>query len=364
MENINPIKEDQNKLIGLEIIRFISAVAVLFWHYQHFSFIIDKPIDFDKEKQPLYWLFTSFYNYGFLGVQVFWCISGFIFFWKYKDLIYSSIVTGRKFFILRFSRLYPLHVATLFLVIILQAYQINTTQNYYIYQNNDIKHFLLQLFFASSWGFENGSSFNGPIWSISVEVIVYIIFFITIKLFGKSFFLNISVLLFCIGATYFKMSSPITHCLAYFYIGGLAAIAFQYFEKNKYHKYISTICFFISVTAFYVAYKYNLYAHKNFPWFIMGCMPFVLYISALRIKTHYTFQKIIELAGNTTYSSYLLHFPIQFITIIIFNKLDVSIPWQSTSFFLIFMLSTFVLSHLSYKYFEMPSQLFIRKKIN
>ena len=65
MENINPIKEDQNKLIGLEIIRFISAVAVLFWHYQHFSFIIDKPIDFDKEKQPLYWLFTSFYYFDY-----------------------------------------------------------------------------------------------------------------------------------------------------------------------------------------------------------------------------------------------------------------------------------------------------------
>jgi peptidoglycan/LPS O-acetylase OafA/YrhL len=43
-----------NKLIGLELIRFISAVGILIWHYQHFSYVADKPENLNKEQQPFY----------------------------------------------------------------------------------------------------------------------------------------------------------------------------------------------------------------------------------------------------------------------------------------------------------------------
>ena len=42
---------------------------------------------------------------------------------------------------------------------------------------NDLKHFLLNLAFASYWGFQDGQSFNGPSWSISAEILVYVLFF-------------------------------------------------------------------------------------------------------------------------------------------------------------------------------------------
>ena len=66
---------------GIEILRFISALAILIWHYQHFYFLGDQ--DLITENQPFYNLFKLFYIYGFQGVNFFWCISGFIFFWKY-----------------------------------------------------------------------------------------------------------------------------------------------------------------------------------------------------------------------------------------------------------------------------------------
>ncbi len=70
-----------DKLIGIELLRFASAVAVLVFHYQHFAFSGGEQVNFVAREQPFYSVLHLFYNYGFYGVQVFWCISGFIFFW-------------------------------------------------------------------------------------------------------------------------------------------------------------------------------------------------------------------------------------------------------------------------------------------
>ena len=62
----------------------------------------------------------------------------------------------------RFSRLYPLHFATLlFVAAAFLAF------GPYIYES-DAYHFVLNVLLASSIGFEKGYSFNGPSWSISV----------------------------------------------------------------------------------------------------------------------------------------------------------------------------------------------------
>jgi peptidoglycan/LPS O-acetylase OafA/YrhL len=74
--------QNKDKLLGLEIIRFISSISILIWHYQHFFYTNEQRIDFVKENQPFYSILSLFYEYGFYGVHVFWSISGFIFFWK------------------------------------------------------------------------------------------------------------------------------------------------------------------------------------------------------------------------------------------------------------------------------------------
>lgn len=45
-----------------------------------------------------------------------------------------------------------------------------------IYSNNDLPHALLNLGFVQSWGLERGFSFNGPSWSVSVELVAYLTF--------------------------------------------------------------------------------------------------------------------------------------------------------------------------------------------
>src|ERR1700744_1926450 len=90
-----------NKLLGLEALRFVAAFAVLIWHYQHFSYVADKPVGFVTSELPFYGLLRPFFEAGEYGVWVFWCISGFIFFWKYREPISNSAIGGWTFFVFR-----------------------------------------------------------------------------------------------------------------------------------------------------------------------------------------------------------------------------------------------------------------------
>lgn len=52
-----------------------------------------------------------------------------------------------------------------------------------IYGNNDLRHFGLQLVMSSNWTtLSRGLSFNGPIWSVSLELVAYGLFLIALPL--------------------------------------------------------------------------------------------------------------------------------------------------------------------------------------
>ncbi len=51
-----------------------------------------------------------YYEHGFWGVDLFFVLSGFIFFHLYRRPIAEGRTSAGRFFALRFSRLYPLHL--------------------------------------------------------------------------------------------------------------------------------------------------------------------------------------------------------------------------------------------------------------
>ena len=146
------------KFSGLELLRFLCALTIVIWHYQHFFWLgpTANVTGFVREAQPLYALLFVAYNWGNYAVEVFWAISGFIFFWKYADAVHCCRTTGREFFILRFSRLYPLHLLTFLMVAALQWVYVRSHDATYVYAFNDLRHFVLNLFLASDWGFHQG----------------------------------------------------------------------------------------------------------------------------------------------------------------------------------------------------------------
>jgi peptidoglycan/LPS O-acetylase OafA/YrhL len=345
-----------NKLLGLEVLRFLTALAILIYHYPQFSFIADKPVDLASSHLPFHGWLHIVYEVGPYGVWIFWCISGFIFFWKYRDAITGRAMGGRTFLVLRLSRLYPLHLVTLLLVAVLQPIYFNLHGSFFVYQENDLRHFVLQLFMASNWGLQNAASFNGPIWSISVEVLVYAFFFLTL-LVTRSWLVNLAVIAACLSG-----SGQIPVCFAFFYIGGLAAIARRSVSTMQWGLIVEGATWLAFVSFALLAWSYTPARLGLFDFqFLLIMTPIALFCLARDFHVAAPIQRSIEAAGNMTYSSYLLHFPIQLMIVLGFATIGGPIPLYDARFFAAFLVVTLLASYFTYRYFEAPAQHFIRE---
>ncbi|MGB9117013.1 acyltransferase family protein [Bradyrhizobium sp.] len=349
-----------NKLLGLEALRFLTAFAILVFHYRHFAFVADKPVGLVPERLPLYDLLHPFHDSGAFGVWIFWCISGFIFFWKYRDAIAERSVGGWKFLVLRFSRLYPLHLVTLLLVALLQPVYFHMRGDFFVYQGNDLPHFLAQLFMASDWGIVHGYSFDGPIWSISVEVLVYFLFFLML-LATRSWLLNVAVIAACLCAVWLNASGQVTNCLAFFYIGGLAAMARRAIASTTFSRAIEGGAWLAVVVlpAAVLGFARDRLGQFDFQ-LLLTYTPILLFCLTRQIAMPAAVQKAVEAAGNMTYSSYLLHFPIQLLIVLGFAIFGAPIPLYDVTFFAIYLAITLLASYFAYRYFEAPAQNLVR----
>ncbi|HGU1977151.1 TPA: acyltransferase, partial [Escherichia coli] len=88
---------------------------------------------------------------------------------------------------------------------------------------------------------------------------------------------------------------------------------------------------------------------------------FLVSISAIRND----FGKKIEWLGDISYSSYLLHFPLQIIVVYLADKIGYGRDlFYSPKVFILFMLTLMAISYMSYIFIEKPSQQFIRDKFH
>lgn len=350
-------RADGGKLLGLELLRFGAAFAVLVWHYQHFAFN-GAAIDVVRAAQPFYAPLQLFYEYGWYGVQVFWSISGFIFFWRYRDSVADGSVGGRTFFVLRFSRLYPLHLITLLAVALLQWAYFARMQHYYVYPHNDGAHFLLQLFMASHWGLQQGYSFNGPIWSISAEVLVYLVFFAGLRLLGKSAWVNLGAVALCVVLKAAGMASPVSDCLGFFYAGGLGAIVFSAAPPARWRQGAALALLLLAPLLLALG---GTPSATVLYYFLLAYLPLALCCLARPFALPAALARAVEAAGNMTYSSYLLHFPLQLIIALYFAHQEQPVPLYSGALFLFFIGVTGAIAWAVYRYLELPAQRALRQ---
>jgi peptidoglycan/LPS O-acetylase OafA/YrhL len=350
-----PVSPRANKLLGLEALRFVAAFAVLIWHYQHFSYLAYEPVDLVQNQLPLYRLLQPLYETGEYSVWIFWCISGFIFFWKYRDAISDRSMTGWTFFVFRLSRLYPLHFMTLIIVAALQMTYFHLHGYFFVYQANDLRHFLLQIFMASEWGLQRGGSFDGPIWSVSVEVLAYAVFFLMLRFVTKSALLNVCVIMICLS-----QHGQLFSCLAFFYAGGLAAIARREITSVTSRFAIEGVAWAVVVAIPISIWTFGLQSAVVDWVFLLSYVPVLLFCLSREIALPASTNRLLEAAGNMTYSSYLLHFPIQLLIASAFTACRIPTPFYDVWLFVMFVTSTLLASYFSYRYFEAPAQALIR----
>ena len=117
------------------------------------------------------------YKFGWLGVEFFFMLSGFVFFWKYGEMIGNKAIALTNFAILRLTILYPLHAASLILAVFPQYLVFAKSNTTFVYGDNDIYHMLLQFSFLNYGWIEVGHSFNAPALSIALEMGMYYLFY-------------------------------------------------------------------------------------------------------------------------------------------------------------------------------------------
>ncbi len=150
-------------LNSLTSLRGVFALVVVFFHFQYFYPDLN---------------FPSFFKKGYLAVDFFFILSGFILSYVYvQEFRTVSYGTYHRFIVNRLARIYPLHVFTLFLLAFV-SYVFGQSMDWHVGTIKDLPPSILlsNLMMTHSWGFNSQLTMNFPSWSISCEWFVYMLF--------------------------------------------------------------------------------------------------------------------------------------------------------------------------------------------
>jgi peptidoglycan/LPS O-acetylase OafA/YrhL len=362
----------------LDSLRGLAALAIVFGHWQHFFYNGTVGADFLPERLPWSSWLLPLYAEGHRAVDLFFSVSGFVFFWLYAQRIAERRVSWREFWVLRFSRLYPLHLLTLIVIGISQYFIRQHTGQYLVYPNNDWLHFLLQLGFASNW-FGGDASFNGPVWSVSVEILLYAFFFAACFCRLKTL---PALLIFVFLGYLTKEHWLVSRGIFGFFLGGVVYLLYATIIARSNVRTASWWIGLTCVLAWLLAVA-NYHDHWLEQWasawgqtashyaskmtqdvFAGVLFPLTVLTLALLEPLCSRWSHRWSFLGDLSYSSYLLHFPLQMLFILLATQglLPRSV-FSSPISLLIFFPCLIGLSLAVHHYFERPAQQFIRQRL-
>ena len=153
-------------------LRIVAALWVVFFHFRPLLWEASPRLKDDLE--PLL-------NAGAQGVDLFFILSGFVLTWNYLDRMGPSfkLKPTLHFLWLRLSRVWPvylvtLHLAALWIIFTLHVGDVPSPDAAKLTAISYVRQvFLVQLWFEP---FFDGTSWDGPAWSISAEWLAYLLF--------------------------------------------------------------------------------------------------------------------------------------------------------------------------------------------
>jgi peptidoglycan/LPS O-acetylase OafA/YrhL len=355
-----PTAAVRESFYSIDVVRGLAAISILIFHYTHFTMgngalaIAPARLNEVPILRDLAWIRAN----GAMAVQLFWAISGFVF----MNIYAGTPVTARVFFANRFARLYPLHVLTLLLVAAIQVISMGSFGHFLIYQANSAGDFVLQLLFASAWVDTVHHSFNGPIWSVSVEILIYLLFWIYVRTVRPSL-LTAGAL-----AAMFMVVSAVTHnlvtlCGAFFFAG--AATYGLFVHTPAAHRRTAML----TAIAVFVAWALLLMSGRlgGLPLTIrlFGLfLPSLLALALSETMGLQSFYKKFRVIGDITYSTYLWHSPLQMLFLLGagFGLYPVTAS-LGNGFVFAYLAVVILVSYASFRLIERPAQAYLRTRL-
>jgi peptidoglycan/LPS O-acetylase OafA/YrhL len=341
------INKYRSKRYDIQALRAIAVLSVLLFH------------------------FTSFFKSGYLGVDMFFVISGYVIFPRILEIINGKNTSDRKHLILkfykkRFLRLYPALAVNLLIFNFLLIFLTNSEEHKRI-----LNQALLSLIGFANFGayFNSGNYFSPNInpylhlWSLSIEMQIYFLVPLFFLLFNvpKKYFRKITSIISIVSLILF-VYTPINHAIfqviglndhfhnldyyllsnRFFEFGFGGILALIKTNKNKRIVFNFTInLILLVILIFEIQIKF---------------LPTVLVVLftglALYFRSFESNSKAIKAlfvwVGDRSYSIYLIHLPVFYIL-----KYSPISPFDSNLEIIFFsFLSTFVFGSLSYRFIE------------
>jgi peptidoglycan/LPS O-acetylase OafA/YrhL len=157
-------------------LRIVAAVWVVFFHFR--PLVHDAAPAVGSALAPVL-------DRGAQGVDLFFILSGFVLTWNYLDSMGQSFSAraAARFLWLRLARVWPVYLATLHLALmwVIFTFYVGHVPTEDISGYNAVS-YIRQLFLVQLWfqPFFDGSSWDGPAWSISAEWLAYLAFVVLI----------------------------------------------------------------------------------------------------------------------------------------------------------------------------------------
>lgn len=349
----------------LTSLRFFAALMVFFSH-------LCETLSYKFQSPLANFIWYQFLHEGYIGVTFFFILSGFILTYNYNSALNTGGITRKRFFALRFARIYPTHFLTFFLAL---ALAIIAGKPIFSAALSNLT--LVQSFISNpSYYF----SYNAVSWSISDEMFFYLCLPFLIRLNYKILLPIACVAGLLIASSIFLHAgeskshwiyyiNPCTRILDFILGIGLGKLFLNRHFNG--HRMMFGCLELISVTALllaiYMALRFNVHQTYRYDVFYMLPMAAIIFIFAWgrgifsRLLSH----KILVFLGEASFAIYMFHQLIMSYTVKFFAGWDsLIIQFTSLSEFIemgvfIFFL-TIIISSLSFIYFEKPLNKYLR----
>lgn len=329
-----------------------------------------------------YFDFFPIFRMGWIGIELFFVLSGY--------LISSRLIPYlnkpgllKKFFTNRALRILPLYFG--FLLVFFGCWFLFTTGSTRAQFTFYSQHGWQFFFFIQNWVYiaDPPASANHlqHFWSLAVEEQFYLVYpFMLILFFNAKYFtrsLIILIVLICLSRHLYFMDringENYTNAFynSIFRFDSFLCGVLAYSLKNIVINYKRWIIHFVFITTTLVI-AYGLLAHPDIAgqhiYFNLGARTAIpVWFACLLLycinEKNFVIKKIFEknwitYIGKISYSLYVIHWPLLIITYAVVNRLTSNFGWASnptTTYWVTVItagISSFLLSHLSYKYYE------------
>lgn len=350
----------------LTSLRFFFAMMV-FMH--HLGFL------FTDESGKINWWYQQVFAEGYIGVNFFFILSGFILAYNYQDKIRHGLTSKKDFIVARIARIYPLHLLTLILAIPLMLKKLWIGNKLFW----GIK-FLTNLTLTHS--FIPVSSvylaFNRPAWSISDEFFFYLLFPLLIGSIGKRLTTNFkSIYWMLLSLSIIPLLMLITpdslhHALFYvnpvfrfadFFLGILLYNIFIKIQaqQTSWNFHLLESFSLLLLLLFFVAHAFipAVFRYSVYYWLPMSAV-ILIFAFQKGVFSRVLSHPSIVFLGEISFGFYMFHHLI----LDYFQLANAQYFHLENGFvrFLLFFSLTLLVSYWSYYFFEKPANQWVKEK--